>query len=309
MRNLLSFVCLLFFVSVGYSQVQTGKASFYSKDFAGRLTASGEKFDPAEFTAAHRHLPFGTKVRVTNLANNKSVVVRVNDRGPFVANRMIDVSAAAAKALGFIEEGVTDVTLKVVDDKKSLGKVSAEATAKKTSTKKEKTKKMAVENAGEKSEAKAPVVPKAEPEKVAEGRVKSDLKKEATKQFEEKTLQADKVAKLEQVEPESSAETSGGATVAQIAFYDIEVAQSNPKGYGVQIGSFSEGANLFRLTSRLKKDYKAQVNIAVKLVEETKIYSVIIGEFGSHKEAETFEKKVVEQYPGSFVVNFSESKS
>ena len=300
MRNLLSFACLLFFVSIGYSQVQTGKASFYSKDFAGRLTASGEKFNPAEFTAAHRHLPFGTKVRVTNLANNESVVVRINDRGPFVANRIIDLSTAAAKALGFVDEGVTDVTLKVVGDKTTIGDVSAEKSAEKVASEKVDKKRKGSE---------LPKKSATEPEKIAKVQAKNDSEKKVAERPEMKTQQVDKVAKLEQVELQTAAKTTSAPTVDQVAFYDMEVSRSNPKGYGVQIGSFSEGANLFRLTSRLKKNYKTRVNIAVKLVEDTKIYSVIIGEFDSHKEAETFKKKVTKQYPGSFVIDFSASKS
>jgi rare lipoprotein A len=86
-------------------------ASFYSH---GNRTASGERFDPNELTAAHRTLPFGTKVRVTNLANGQSVTVRVNDRGPFVPGRVVDVSHGAAQSLGMVGQGVAKVKLDVV---------------------------------------------------------------------------------------------------------------------------------------------------------------------------------------------------
>jgi peptidoglycan lytic transglycosylase len=86
-------------------------ASFYSHDSG---TASGEKFDPHELTAAHRTLPFGTRLRVTNLANGRSVTVRVNDRGPFVRGRTVDVSASAAEALKMTERGVANVKVDVV---------------------------------------------------------------------------------------------------------------------------------------------------------------------------------------------------
>jgi rare lipoprotein A len=86
-------------------------ASFYGHDSE---TASGEKFDPHELTAAHRTLPFGTRLRVTNLANGRSVMVRVNDRGPFVRGRTVDVSSSAAEALQMTERGVANVKLDVV---------------------------------------------------------------------------------------------------------------------------------------------------------------------------------------------------
>lgn len=93
---------------------QTGEASYYADKFHGRKTASGETFDMNAMTAAHKTLPFGTKVNVTNTANNKTVQVRINDRGPFVKGRIIDVSLAAAKALDMIRSGVADVIVEVV---------------------------------------------------------------------------------------------------------------------------------------------------------------------------------------------------
>jgi rare lipoprotein A len=88
-----------------------GLASFYTE---GARTASGEKFDPHELTAAHPTLPFGTRLRVTNVATGRSVVVRVNDRGPFVPGRVVDVSYSAAETLGIIGRGIAKVKLDVV---------------------------------------------------------------------------------------------------------------------------------------------------------------------------------------------------
>lgn len=93
----------------------SGVASYYGKKFAGRPTASGERFDPTEFTAAHRTLPFGSLIQVTNPANGKSVVVRVNDRGPFSRNRSIDLSRAAAEEIGLIARGHGSVEMTLVD--------------------------------------------------------------------------------------------------------------------------------------------------------------------------------------------------
>jgi rare lipoprotein A len=88
-----------------------GLASFYKYD---GQTASGEKFDPQELTAAHRTLPFGTRLRVTNVATGRSVTVRVNDRGPFIPGRTVDLSYSAAETLGIVERGVAKVKLSVV---------------------------------------------------------------------------------------------------------------------------------------------------------------------------------------------------
>lgn len=95
-------------------EVMTGTASYYADKFHGKKTASGEIFDQDDFTAAHRTLPFGTKVLVTNLENNKSVIVRINDRGPYKKNRLIDVSRAAAEELEMIKSGIVEVEVKVL---------------------------------------------------------------------------------------------------------------------------------------------------------------------------------------------------
>jgi rare lipoprotein A len=98
----------------GGAKPQTGFASYYGRRQEGRQTASGDRYDGKDLTAAHRTLPFGTLVRVTNLANDRSVVVRINDRGPFVHGRIIDVSHRAAKELGFLRDGTAKVRVEVV---------------------------------------------------------------------------------------------------------------------------------------------------------------------------------------------------
>lgn len=91
--------------------IERGQASYYGAGFAGRPTANGETFNPDAMTAAHPSLPFGTELRVTNKANGKQVVVRVNDRGPFAKNRIIDLSEAAAGQIGMIKSGTASVVL------------------------------------------------------------------------------------------------------------------------------------------------------------------------------------------------------
>jgi rare lipoprotein A (peptidoglycan hydrolase) len=89
-------------------------ASWYGPGFHGRRTASGEVFDSSALTAAHRSLPFGSRVHVTNLRNGRSVVVKITDRGPFVSGRLIDLSQGAASVLGMISSGTAPVSIKVI---------------------------------------------------------------------------------------------------------------------------------------------------------------------------------------------------
>lgn len=93
----------------------SGLASYYAKRHAGRRTASGERYNPSEMTAAHRTLPFGTRVEVTNLSNGKRAVVRINDRGPHVRGRIIDLSRNAASSIGLISDGVAKVQIRALD--------------------------------------------------------------------------------------------------------------------------------------------------------------------------------------------------
>ncbi len=269
-------VKLIFFIGLflslsGHAQTQTGKASFYADRFSGRLTANGERFNPKKFTAAHRHLPFDTKVLVTNLANNKSVVVRINDRGPYVSGRIIDLSHAAAKKLGFIKKGVTDVVIKVVDENTVVdGKLIENtkdlvATSSKTRRKSKKQSK----------------------------RVEKNAKKQAE--------QAEEAPTTKKVKTDS-------AIVEATEFYTLQTERSKPKGYGVQIGTFEEGINFLRLASRLTGQYQKRLTAEVKRVNETQVYSIIIGDFSSKDKAEEFKEEVRKDYPGAFIVNFSETK-
>ena len=112
---LLVVILLIAFTSHAQNIKPEGIASYYADKFVGRTTASGEKYKHNKLTAAHKTLPFGTKVKVTNLTNKKSVVVVINDRGPFVKGRIIDLSKSAAKKLDFVNKGITKVKITVLN--------------------------------------------------------------------------------------------------------------------------------------------------------------------------------------------------
>ncbi len=102
---------LLLFATLPANAGQTGIASYYK---SGKVTANGERFKPLGLTAAHRKLPFGTKVRVTHLRTGKSVVVRINDRGPFIGKRIIDLSLGAARKIGLTKSGIARVRVEIL---------------------------------------------------------------------------------------------------------------------------------------------------------------------------------------------------
>jgi len=107
-------------------KTQVGLSSWYGKAFHGRTTASGESYDMFQFTAAHRTLPLGTRVKVTNLRNGKWVVVKVNDRGPYVGHRVMDVSYGAAQMMGFRQRGLEKVKIEVIEPQTLAMNVSSQ---------------------------------------------------------------------------------------------------------------------------------------------------------------------------------------
>jgi rare lipoprotein A len=209
---------------MSFAQVQTGKASFYADKFEGTQTASGERYRHNKMTAAHKTLPFGTKVRVTNLANNQSVELVINDRGPYVDNRIIDLSKSAAEKLGFINQGLADVKLEVID--------------------------------------------------AGDGKTSDPIK------------------------------TVDQVTVEEKEFYDFEISKLNPKGYGVQVGTYQELVNLMRLSDNLKNSYKKQVTVQVKIIKGVKYYGLILGQFSSRPKAEQFRAELQKKFPDAFIVEY-----
>ncbi|MEJ8758342.1 septal ring lytic transglycosylase RlpA family protein [Pontibacter sp. H259] len=120
-RLLIITLCLSFFACAsskpGFGErgyTEEGKASYYSRKLQGRKMANGEPYRRSKLTAAHKTLPFGTKVKVTNTATNQSVKVKITDRGPFVRGRIVDLSESAAKKVGLIQSGVAPVEMKVI---------------------------------------------------------------------------------------------------------------------------------------------------------------------------------------------------
>lgn len=223
--KVLSLIFCLSLALTATAQVQTGKASFYADKFEGSLTASGEKYRHSRLTAAHKTLPFGTRVRVTNTANNKTVEVVINDRGPYVEDRIIDLSKSAAERLDFINQGLADVRVEVIDP--------------------------------------------------------GDGKK------------SDPPRTISQV------------SVDEKEFYGFEIARLNPRGFGIQIGTYQELVNLMRFSENLRKSYKKNVTVQVKIINGIKYYAIILGQFPSRAKAEHFREQVKTKFPDAFIVEFN----
>lgn len=269
MRNLIIFFTLLLVPTIGIGQsgyTQEGKASFYADKFEGRTTASGERYNHSKKTCAHLTLPFGTLVRVTNLENNLSIVVRVNDRGPFVANRIIDLSRSAAKTLGFIDAGLAEVKIEVIDD----GSITPQ-----------KTKPI------EKN------IERIEPEK-------TQKKEKASEGSWEKPT---KPTRPEPNHPKAVERPKRETVIeSEMELYKLNATRQTPKGYAVQIGSYKELANLLRIADDLRTSLDKEVRVQVATINGEKVYRLMLGNFTSKKEANNFKSKATELYPDCFTV-------
>lgn len=225
---IIRFVVLAAFVVASITataQVQTGKASYYSDKFEGSPTASGEKYRGSKMTAAHKTLPFGTKIKVTNLANSESVILEVNDRGPFVEGRILDVSKAAAEKLRFFNQGITDVKIEIV-------------------------------NAGD---GKGDVLP------VMQEHVSVDDRE----------------------------------------VYELKISLVDPKGFGIQLGTYQELANLLKIINNLASKYKKRTLVQVKVLNGVKFYSPLLSGFPNREKAEFILGELKKDFPDAFILDMS----
>lgn len=236
---------------------EIGLASFYADKFDGKTTASGETFSQKKLTGAHRTLPFGTVVRVTNMDNNLSVEVTINDRGPFVEKRIIDLSRSAAEKLQFINNGTASVKVEVLHLPESATATTDEPVKNNTSS--------------------TPAWPG---------------KQTATK--------------AETQAPAESAPAPRQTQVTEVSapaneYYKIESTVISPKGFGVQLASYQEAANLVKRCAEIKERINKDIMIQVGDKNGIKVYRIIAGPFETREKAEHFNKKL-EGFDGSFIV-------
>ena len=265
MRKIRLTLALLLFAFAGTVSAQiteVGLASFYADKFDGRMTASGETFSQKKMTAAHRTLPFGAVVRVTNLDNNLSVEVTVNDRGPFVEKRIIDLSRAAAEKLKFVSKGTTSVKVEVI----SLPESAAGAS--------------------------------------------SETKRNSSPAWPGKQVAADEPVAVAQPAAQESAEPAATpARQTQVTevkapaneYFKIESTPVSPKGFGVQLASYQEAANLVKRCAEIKSQINKDIMIQIGDKDGVKVYRIIAGPFETREKAEHFKRKLTD-FSGSFIV-------
>jgi len=309
MRKLQHFSLLFFlsfcFVTLHAQAEEYGMASYYGDEFNGGATASGEAYDKNKLTAAHKTLPMGTKVRVTRLDSKKSVVVRINDRGPYLKGRIIDLSGRAAASLDMIADGTAEVKLEI------LGKNG------KSTTKPKVVQKPVVPKAtipvkkpelARTSKPKTTVPPKKKPAPATSEPIVITPKGKAKTSATAKPVAVNQET-VDDAAPEFKLVTGNDYNAYDL--YKVELSRPAKKGFGVQIGVFSDYDNTMKKVAELQGKWFKNILMSVeKGADGKKKYKIILGPFPDMATATSYKKHAKKNKKISgFVVNLENIKA
>ncbi len=299
MKNQLSFLLipvLLLFGGIAFAQ-EYGTASYYSDDFQGMETAYGDLYDKAKFTAAHRRHPKGTKLKVTRLDNKKSVIVTVNDKGPWIKGRIVDLSRAAADQIDLIEEGVADVMVEVYTGTETAQNANASKTSPSPTNEAKATaaKKVAANNTPKSYDIVAPTT-------------KKEATPKAVKTNTTTTTTSDKNKKV-------NVGKDGNAKVVRDSYsgtglYKIVLMKPEKKGFGVQVGAYNTYESVLQEVAKLQGKWFDNILIYSGIAASgKKMYKVILGPFESMAAANNYKKSIGSKHKiKGFVINIAELK-
>jgi len=325
MRNRFKLFALLFFAAIGSGAIaqdsETGMASYYGDEFQGRRTAYGDIYDKSKLTAAHKRHPYGTMIRVTRLDNKKSVVVKVNDKGPYIKGRVIDLSKKAAEKLGMLSDGTVEVEISVVkrvtkeDDPPAELAVEKETPAAKEPKKEPKSDQPAeysfeVENAPAEKATTA-----SKPAETKKSDVASEEKPAVKPEKTAATKETPAVAKATNAELTEKSKTSPsrgklvGKDYTQYGLYKIVLERPTQKGYGVQVASLTNYENVLKQVADLQAKSFTNILVSVEKGEPASMYKIILGPFETESAAKSYVASIKKKNKVSgFVVNLSEIK-
>lgn len=278
-QTLFAFVCFCTLTLSGISlssfaqnsRTEYGKCGYYAASFQGRPTANGEKYDKNALTCSHKSLPFGTYIRVTRIDNNKSVVVRVNDRGPFIEGYVVDVSGAAAEQLDLLKVGTARVKIAVLTTKGEEDNTVADATG-----------------------STQLIIPKQA----------TSAEKPAT--YSRETSRTS-LAGNTTTDKSPQAGTDKGQVVSDL--YKVDIKKSEKSGFGIQISTLFDANNVLPIINKLQSQWPDKVLVCVIKDEANNVatYKIIVGPFTDKKTAGSQQKLVSKKgYKKTFIVDLSE---
>lgn len=273
------------FAQTKKTSVEYGKCGYYADNLHGRKTSSGEKYDKNLLTCAHKTLPFGTKIKVTRLDNKKSVVVRVNDRGPYLDGYVTDISRKAAESIGLIRDGVTRVKIEVVNEQQTA-------------------KAIPVSSRVLPKELEADVTPvtySTTPATKSAAKVQAAQSKKGVVPATYSTA-----AKSLASAPASSAINSD---IQGSESYQVSLRPVAKGGFGLQVSSLSTTEHLFKEISKLQATWPGKVVVNHEERKDLGIatFKLILGPYPTRKEAEAQIRKAASKgYKSAFVVDMGQ---
>jgi rare lipoprotein A len=273
---LLTFFTFTTAFAPGWGNEEYGKAGYYADSLHGRKTSSGEKYDKNAMTCAHKTLPFGTRVRVTRLDNKKSVIVRVNDRGPFSKGYVIDLSRRAATVIDMIDDGIARVKVEALEEDEA-----AEVPAQYNNGDKDK---------GKKGARTALVKAKTTPKGGGSGKIA------AAKPFKPAQYNT------------SEGDPEPANAVATGDLYKVDISPASRKGFGVQVSTLYDADNVLPIVTELQKKYAGKVLVSVEndTANNQSTYRVVVGSYPTKAAAEAAQKSLSKTYKRCFVIPLSE---
>ena len=285
MRPFFLILVSLLVLRVGYGQ-EYGLASIYSDAYHGKPTAYGEVYDKNKLTCAHKRYPLGTMLRVTRMDNNQSVVVRVNDKGPFLPGRIVEVSRAAAQKIGLSGEGITQVKVDLIQEEPEP----------------ETERSVAV--------TPPPPVPKPEPTPQSEPKPQPIQKQSPPEPEPEKQATAQAPASEPATPKPTNVNTKPSAGEDMQDFFGLYkiIPQTDiTTGYGVQIASMKDYLSALRRVSQLDKNYFDNMLISVERGANGPLYKVLLGPFQNESQAKNYANNLKTKYNiQGFVVNIAD---
>ena len=317
MRNYFSAAFCFLFVSlstVTFAQEKFGIASYYSDAFQGRKTASGEPYDKNKLTGAHKTYEFGTIVKVTRLDNKKSVNIRINDRGPYINGRIIDVSKAAAAQLDLIADGRTEVKVELVGKADSKPEPPKENEI--TANNQPNLESLRVNETPEPTTPRVADVPTEFSDNSA-GIPKQPTGLEVTKKAKEEPapakvpnlkIDAEKAPKAVPTVSTSKAERVIAKDYQNYDLYKIQLLRPERKGFGVQVASLTKYEHVMKQVAELQESWFNNILVSVeKGKDNNPVYKIILGPFENRDIAESYKKQLkTKKKINGFTVNLAD---
>ncbi len=286
MKKIVIFLLLVIPFCIANAQVEFGTASYYGVDFHGKPTASGETYSQNKLTAAHKTLPLGTILKVTNAQNNKSVYVKVNDRGPFVKGRIVDVSTKAAELLGFRNKGTAYVKLEVVEPN-SIPSDLLDST----------TTDIAKQNGIQVYDSSTNEI--------------SVLKKEDTLATTSKVpastattnYQTSNQGKNPPLKTTDLIEDNA-ITNRSPYFVITNIDKTKTGFFGLQLGVFSDVNAVLALIEELEAKYKQTMVVQQVKLQDKTVYKLLVGKFQNRAYADALKSTLSDRFKDAFVVKY-----